>query len=114
MAADGHYALNESEAKFDCKKLSGSIHVSILQLREASARHRPSPVASQLQKMSAPIQSGSAYGMDPEAETARTRARVEAFNARLAEKKCPTYDLAAELKPGNTQPPQPVRTGKAK
>ncbi len=112
VAADGHYALNESEAKFDCKKLSGSIHIGILQLREASARHQPSPVASQLQKMSAPVNGGSAYGMDPDAETARTRARIEAFNARLAEKKCPAYDLAAELKPGNTGSPTPVRAGK--
>lgn len=115
MTADGHYALTESEAKFDCKKLSGTIHVGILQLREASTRHRPSPVASQLQKMSAPVNGGSAYGMDPDAEAARTRTRIEAFNARLAERKCPTYDLAAELKPGNTAPPAPVKTtGKGK
>jgi hypothetical protein len=112
MAPDGRYILNDQESKLDCRRLSGSIHVGILQMREQAARHRPSPVAVQMQKMATPVTGGSDYGMDPDVEAARTRARLEAFNARLAEKKCPTYDLAAELKPGNTAQPTPVRAGK--
>jgi hypothetical protein len=109
IAPDGRYVLSDQEAKLDCRKLSGTIHVGILQMREQAARHRPSPVAVQMQKMSAPVTGGSAYGMDPDGDAARARARLEAFNARLAEKNCPVYDLAAELKPGNTYPPAPVR-----
>ncbi|NJO35857.1 MAG: hypothetical protein HC869_25020 [Rhodospirillales bacterium] len=112
MTPEGRYVLNDQESKLDCRRLSGSIHVGILQLREQAARHRPSPVAAQMQKMSTPVTGGSAYGMDPDGEAARTRARLEAFNARLAEKNCPTYDLAAELKPGNTAQPTPVRAKK--
>ncbi len=114
MAPDGRYVLNDQEGKLDCRRLSGSIHVGILQMREDAARHRPSPVAVQMQKMSAPVAGGSAYGLDPDGEAARTRARLEAFNARLAEKNCPTYDLAAELKPGNTDQPTPVRSKKGR
>lgn len=114
IAPDGRYILNDQEATLDCKKLSGSIHVGILQIREQDARHRPSAVATQMQKMATPVTGGSAYGMDPDGEAARTRARLEAFNARLAEKNCPTYDLAAELKPGNTNLPTPVRPAKGR
>lgn len=114
MAPDGRYTLNDQEAKLDCKKISGSIHIGILQLREVAGRHRPSATATQMQKMVSPVAGGSAYGMDPDGEAARGRARLEALNARLAEKKCPTFDLAAELKPGNTAPPAPMRPAKAK
>jgi hypothetical protein len=114
MAPDGRYTLNDQEAKLDCKKISGSIHIGILQLREVAARHRPSATAVQMQKMVSPVSGGSGYGMDPDGEAARVRGRLEALNARLAEKKCPTFDLAAELKPGNTGLPTPVRPAKGK
>lgn len=114
LAPDGRYVLNDQEAKLDCRRLSGTIHVGILQMREEAARHRPSPVATQMQKVVTPVAGGSAYGMDPDGEAARTRARLEAYNARLAEKNCPVYDLAAELKPGNTDLPTPVRPAKAR
>ena len=41
-------------------------------------------------------------------------ARIEAFNARLAEKGCATFDLKAELAPGNSEPPAPVKAQKAR
>jgi len=114
MAADGRYILNDQETKLDCKKINGSIHVGILQLREVAGRHRPLSVAVQTQKVTSTVVAGSSYGMDPDGEAARARARLEALNARLAEKNCPTFDLAAELKPGNTTPPSPVRPAKAR
>ena len=114
MAPDGRYTLNDQEAKLDCKKINGSIHVGILQMREVAGRHRPSATATQMQKVVSPVGGGSAYGMDPDGEAVRARARLEALNARLAEKQCPTFDLAAELKPGNTAPPSPVRPVKGK
>ncbi len=114
MTAEGRSILNDQEAKLDCKKINGAIHLGILQMREEASRHRPSVAAVQIQKMSSPVAPGSAYGLDPDSEAARSRARLEALNARLLERNCPTYDLAAELKPGNTEPPTPVRAKKAK
>lgn len=114
LAPDGRYVLSDQETTLDCKKINGSIHVGILQMREVGARHRPSAAAVQIQKMSSPVAGGSAYGLDPDGEAARSRARLEALNARLAEKNCPTFDLAAELKPSNTEPPAPVRPAKRK
>jgi hypothetical protein len=61
-----------------------------------------------------PIVGGTAYGHDIAADLKRDRARLEALNAQLAAKKCATFDLDAELKPGNTNPPHPVKAkGKA-
>ena len=114
LNSDGRFVLSEAEQKLDCKKISGIIHVSILQLRDAGERHRPSAVAKALQKASSPIVAGSPYGMDPDADQARMLARIEAFNARLAEKGCATFDLKAELAPGNSEPPAPVKAQKAR
>ncbi len=114
LNSDGRFVLSEAEQKLDCKKISGIIHVSILQLRDAGERHRPSAVAKALQKVSSPIVAGASYGMDPDADQARMLARIEAFNARLAEKGCATFDLKAELAPGNSEPPAPVKAQKAR
>jgi hypothetical protein len=109
LNSDGRFVLSEAEQKLDCKKINGIIHVSILQMRDAGERHRPSAVAKAAQKVSSPIVPGSSYGMDPDADRARMLARAEAFNARLAEKGCPTFDLKAELAPDNSNPPAPVK-----
>lgn len=114
LNSDGRFVLSEAEQKLDCKKINGIIYVSILQMRDAGERHRPSAVAKAAQKVSSPIVPGSAYGMDPDADQARMLARAEAFNARLAEKGCPNFDIKAELAPGNSEPPAPVKAQKAR
>jgi len=114
MGQDGIYVLNKEEQEFNCRKLTGIIHIGILQLREAEKRHRPSAIAVNAQKMSAPIAHGSAYGMNPDEEQVQGRARLLALNKRLAEKNCPVYDLDAELQPGNVAPPAPIKAAKRK
>lgn len=114
MAADGHYVLNDQEDKLDCKKLNGAIQIAILQLRESDKTPRPSGSAVAAGAVISPVMGGARYGTDPDGGIARSRARVRALNARLAEKKCPTFDLDAELKPGNTGTPTPVKAGKSK
>ncbi|MGE5512542.1 MAG: hypothetical protein ACM31O_14950 [Bacteroidota bacterium] len=109
MAEDGHYVLNNQEEKLDCKKLNGAIQIAILQLRGSDQTPRPSQSAVAAGAVIAPVMGGARYGTDPDGGIARSRARVRALNARLAEKGCPTFDLDAELKPGNTGTPAPVR-----
>jgi hypothetical protein len=111
LAADGHYVLNDQELKLDCKKLSGVIHVAILQLRESAHTPRRSTSAVVSEAVFSPVVGGARQGMDPDSAISRTRARAVALNNRLAEKKCPTYDLDAELKPGNVATPTPIRPG---
>jgi len=114
MTSDGRYSLNDHEAKLDCKKINAIIHVGILQMREAGERHRPSVAAKAARAALSPVATGSSHGIDPDADNARALARLQALNARLAEKKCALYDLDSELKPGNSESPAPVKPGRAK
>jgi hypothetical protein len=114
LGEDGRYALNKEEQEFNCKKITGIIHIGILQLREADKRHKPSAIAVNAQKMTGPLGHGSAYGMNPDDEQVQARARLVALNGRLAEKNCPVYDLDKELQPGNTNPPSPIKPQKRK
>jgi hypothetical protein len=110
----GTYSLTDQERQLDCKKLSGSITIKIIQMRDAGNRVKPSAIAAKAQSTVQPIVGGTAYGHDIAADLKRDRARLEALNAQLAAKKCATFDLDAELKPGNTNPPHPVKAkGKA-
>lgn len=106
------YSLTDQEQKLDCKGLNGSITIKILQMRDISNRPRPSAIAAAAQGAAKPIVGGTTYGANVEADYHRDRARLEALNGQLAAKKCPTYDLEAELKPGNANPPRPQKTGK--
>lgn len=114
MSSDGRYILSDHEQTLDCKKIGGIIHVGILQLREAGQRHRPSIAAKAAKTAVSPVIAGSSHGMDPDADHARALARAEALNVRLAEKGCAMFDLKAELAPGNTSSPAPVKAGKAR
>ncbi|MEZ5817059.1 MAG: hypothetical protein R3D44_08265 [Hyphomicrobiaceae bacterium] len=108
----GTYHLTDQEKELDCKRINGSITVKILQMRAAGQRARPSAIAATAQAAARPLVGGTTYGQDVAADLRRDRARLETLNQRLAEKKCPIYDLEAELKPGNTNPPRPVKAGK--
>lgn len=110
----GRYVLSPHEQKLDCKKINGIIHVGILQLRESGGRHRPSAAAKAARQATSAVLPGTSYGMDVDADHARALARVEALNVRLAEKGCAMYDVKAELAPGNTSSPAPVKSAKRK
>jgi hypothetical protein len=78
----------------------------ITRLKDPVFRAEPSAVSSSLQTGSAAIGGGSARGADRQAEYARERARLEAYNRLLASKNCKTMDIDAEL----AKPPE--QTGK--
>jgi hypothetical protein len=106
--AAGTYSLTEQEQALDCKSLTGSMTIKILQMRDSATRTRPSTTAAIAQSTVRPLTGGTAYGADIDADLARDRARLETMNRRLAEKNCRTFDLAAELAPGTTAVPRPV------
>jgi hypothetical protein len=107
--AAGNYALSEQEQALNCKQLTGSVTIKILQMREAQNRAPPSAVAALAQNAVRPVIGGATYGSNIEADLRRDRARLEAFNAQLARKDCPVFDLAKELRPGNKDRPRPVK-----
>lgn len=109
------YTLNADELKLDCKKLAGRMQVRLLQLRGHGDRKQASAIGRTMQKVATPVFGGSSAGIDPDQRYADDVATLKAYNARLAELKCATYDLDKELtaKPGDPTP-QPVPLPKDK
>jgi hypothetical protein len=95
----GVYNLSEEEAGLDCRKLSGRMQVRILQIRDYEERRQTSALSKTMQSAARPVVGGTQIGVAPDTDVGRDRLVLEAYNRRLAELKCPTYDLAAELKP---------------
>jgi hypothetical protein len=107
----GTYALTDQEQKLDCKQLTGSVKIKILQMRQADERKTPSGIASKGQETLNTFKGGgSTYGMDLQKDLAGDHARLQTLNRRLAEKNCKTFDLQAELAPGNSAIPEPKGT----
>lgn len=98
MASDGAYALSADELALNCRKLTGRMQVRILQVR-GTAVGEPSTVARTAQSTAVSVLGVSSSGLDRAAVRRRDLALLEAYNRRLDEKNCPTFDLAKELQP---------------
>src|SRR4051812_21050391 len=59
----GDYSLTDQEQKLDCKHLTGSMTVKILQMRDSENRKDPSSIAQSAQKTIQPIKGGTTYGI---------------------------------------------------
>lgn len=99
LQPDGSYVLSPPELALSCRKLTGRTLVRILQIRDYELSQSGSVAAQQIQKVVAPVMGGTKRGADPDADYRRDRAIVEAYNKRLAEKGCKSFDLVKELQP---------------
>ena len=103
------YVLNEEEKALNCKKLIGRMQVRILQIRDYEAKNSPSAVSQSLQSAAVMVGSGATYGLNTSADHARDRAQLAAYNQRLGELNCKTFNLDDELRPkAVTATPTPV------
>jgi hypothetical protein len=105
VGPEGHYEMSAAEKAMDCKRLTGSIEITISRLRDPFVRQEPSAASSAAQKLSTPLYGGANKGGDRQAILARERAKLEAYNAELAAKGCKTVDIEAEL----ARPPEPPK-----
>ena len=96
-AAFPDYQLSDDEKKYDCKKLTGKMQVRILQMRGYDTRAKASSMARTTQAVATPIFGGTKEGLDPDGQYHKDRAMLEAYNRQLAEKKCKTFNIEAEL-----------------
>lgn len=110
----GAYNLTDQEQGLDCKGLTGSMTIKIIQMRDAGNRAKPSAVAATAQGAMRPLFGGTTTGQSLEDDLRRDRARLEAMNRQLGAKSCAVFDIEAELKPGNTQTPKPLKAAKGK
>jgi hypothetical protein len=100
------YQLTPEELELPCKKLTGRMAVRIVQIRDFQSRTQASQIARSLQTATKPLYGGKGEGTDPDGRYARDVAILHAYNHRLAEKKCPDFDLDKELAPGTTELPR--------
>jgi hypothetical protein len=106
--ADGGYQLSEQELKYDCKKITGIMQIRILQIRDYDPKKQTSAIARNAQAIATPIWGGTTVGIDPAGQYRKDRAMLEAYNGRLVEKKCKSYDLPAALQSTGHDAPRPT------
>jgi len=105
-AAAGSYQMSAAELDLNCKQLTGRTAVRIVQLRDYASRVRTTALSRTIQGAKTTMIGGSTAGVDPDGRYARDRAMLAAYNNRLIEKNCPSFDLDAELNPAATEPPR--------
>lgn len=106
--------LTADDRKLDCGRITGRMKVRILSLRGAEYKVGPSDFANGVQGVTGAATGGGAATAAAERAN-RDRAELEALNALLAEKKCPTFDLEKELaQRPSAPPPAPRRPTTAK
>lgn len=98
VGEDRRYRMSEQEKAMDCKRMTGSMQITIARLRDVYYRTSPSGIASAGHKVVPYIAGGSTVGSDREAEYARERAKLDAYNEHLRSKDCKTLDIEAEFK----------------
>jgi hypothetical protein len=103
--ADG-YQLTASELDLNCKQLTGRTAVRIVQLRDYASRAKTTALSRSIQGASSTMLGGTMAGVDPDGRYVKDRAMLAAYNKRLVEKNCPSFDLETELDPSATEPPR--------
>ena len=93
----GRYEMSATEKAMDCKRLTGSMQITILRLKDPVGRQDPSEISSSAEKMATPFYGSSGKTSDRGAVYARERAKLEAYNEELAAKGCKPVDIEAEL-----------------
>jgi len=114
MTADGGYELSAAEKALNCRRITGRMQVRILQIRDR-LDDQSGYAALVVRQLVSPFGAPAASQADRASITARDVAILKAYNAELAAKKCPTFDLETELAPQpitHTPRPQPAaKTG---
>jgi hypothetical protein len=94
---EGRYEMSEDEKGLDCKRMMGAMLITISRLRDGHGRDQQSGVSSTIQTWLPSMFGGSAVGADRDADYARERAKLEAYNRHLASRNCRTLDIEAAL-----------------
>jgi hypothetical protein len=106
MRTDGRYVMSETEKAMDCKRMTGSMLITIARLKDARDRAVGSDLAMSTQRTYKQMSGGPAIGSDPEGEHAREHAKLAAYNEELAARGCARLDIEAEM----ARPPEgPVK-----
>lgn len=108
LLATGDYTLTAEEKALDCRRLTGRIQVRLLALRGEEYKVQPSSTAQSMRSATS-----AALGTDTDknatARAATNRPILDAYNKRLVELGCPSFDIAKELQARPSAPtPNPA------
>ena len=88
----------------DCRRMTGSMKITINRLRDAASRKGGSGLAEAAHKTMPLITQGSTASADRQTTMSRERAKLDAYNRQLATRNCKTLDIDAELAARRTSP----------
>ena len=97
VGSEGRYEMSAAEKAMDCKRLTGSIQITISNLKDPLSKQEGSSTSATTQKLTSPLYGNSGKSADRQAFYARERAKLDAYNQELAAKGCKTLDIEAEL-----------------
>ena len=98
VATDGSYRLSKEEHALPCNKINGRIQLRILHLRHLNHGDQPSSISQSMRQTTNAVGVWSAPNSAAAPQTRdRDLALLEAYNRRLAELNCPTFDIKADL-----------------
>jgi hypothetical protein len=103
---DGKYELSQDEMAMDCKRMTGSMKITIRRLSDAQTRTGGSALAEGTHKVMPLITQGSTASADRQSTMARERAKLDAYNRQLAARNCKTLDIDAEMARANEPLPK--------
>lgn len=90
------YTLTAEEKALDCRRLTGRIQVRLLALRGEAYKVQPSS-ASQSMRSATSAAMGTDTAKNAAMRKATDRPVLEAYNGRLAELGCASFDIGKEL-----------------
>ncbi len=90
------YSLSAEEKALDCRRLTGRIQVRLLALRGEDYKVRPS-TAAQSMRSATSAALGTDTAKNAAVRTATDRPVLDAYNARLIELGCPSFNIGQEL-----------------
>jgi hypothetical protein len=94
---DGQYQMSQDEMAMDCRRMTGSMKITINRLRDAATRKGGSALAESAHSFVPLLTQGSTASADRQSTMARERAKLDAYNRHLAARNCKTLDIDAEL-----------------
>ena len=98
IGTNGSYLLSKEERALPCSKLNGRIQLRILHLRHLDHGEKPSQISQSMRQTTNSIGVWNAPNSSAVPKTrARDIALLQAYNRRLAELKCPTFDIKTDL-----------------
>lgn len=102
------YALSAEEKALDCRRLTGRIQVRLLALRGEEYKVQPSGAAQSMRSATSAAL-GTDTAQNAAVRTSTDRPVLDAYNARLIELGCPSFDIGKELEARPSAPtPSPT------